>query len=407
MDELLAYPSIHSISAAEMKKKILVLPSWYPSDIHPINGVFIREQVLALSQRYLVAVLVPCFIGWRQILRGTITFKSELEEQAGIYVVNEGRAICIPRIPRFSYSMYARAARQGFEKLLSEWGRPDIIHAHVVLPAGWAATVLKEKYDIPVVLTEHSGPFAMHLKTSGNRQLVKDTLTRADRVITVSPALAQQIQDFIPAIDLQVLGNIINTDYFTPLEGQSRDTSRSSCRFLTVAIIKKPKGLHYLLEAARILKQRGQSSFELIIGGDGPERQRLMIMAQQMGLSDKCRFLGSLAPSEVRNWMQQCDVFVLPSLQETFGIVLGEAMSCGKPVIATRCGGPEYVVTPETGSLVDVADPVALADTMERFILGQVKYDPALIRQSVKERFGREAYLDNISKVYDQLLSLH
>jgi L-malate glycosyltransferase len=403
VDGLFPHAQVHSITAEEMKKKILVLPSWYPSDIHPINGVFIREQVLALSQKYLVAVLVPCFIGWRQILRGTITFKSQLEEHEGIHVVNDGRAACIPKIPWFSYSIYARAALKGFEKLLSQWGRPDIIHAHVVLPAGWAATVLKERYDIPVVLTEHSGPFSMHLKTSSNRQLVKDTLTRADRLITVSPALAQQIRDFIPTIDLQLLGNIINTDYFTPAEGQSRDTSRSSCRFLTVAIIKKPKGLNYLLEAAHILLQRGQTSFELIIGGDGPERGRLMKMAQHMGLSEKCRFPGSLAPSEVRNQMQKCDVFVLPSLHETFGIVLGEAMSCGKPVIATRCGGPEYVVTPETGFLVDAADPVALADAMERFILGHEKYDPTIIRQAVKDRFGKEAYLNNISKVYDQL----
>ena len=404
MDGLLAHPSIHSITAEEMKKKILVLPSWYPSDIHPINGVFIREQVLALSQQFLVAVLVPCFIGWRQVFRRTITFKSQLEEQEGIYVVNEGRATCIPRIPRLSYSIYARAARQGFEKLVAEWGRPDILHAHVVLPAGWAATLLKEKYDIPVVLTEHSGPFSMHLKTSSNRRLVKDTLSRTDRVITVSPALEQQIKDFIPTVDLQVLGNIINTDFFTPGQERSSESSRSTCRFLTVAIMKRPKGLHYLLEAAQILIQRGLSSFELILGGDGPERQRLMVMAQQMGLSDTCRFLGGLAPSEVRSWMQQCDVFVLPSLQETFGVVLGEAMSCGKPVIATRCGGPEYVVTPETGFLVDAADPVALADTMERFILGHVKYDAAVIRQSVKERFSREAYLKNISAVYDQLL---
>jgi glycosyltransferase involved in cell wall biosynthesis len=100
--------------------------------------------------------------------------------------------------------------------------------------------------------------------------------------------------------------------------------------------------------------------------------------------------------------MQQCDVFVLPSLQETFGIVLGEAMSCGKPVIATRCGGPEYVVTPETGLLLNAADPVALADAMERFILGHINYDPTIIRQTIKERFGKEAYLNNISQVYDK-----
>ncbi|MCK7479359.1 MAG: hypothetical protein M0C28_19885 [Candidatus Moduliflexus flocculans] len=78
-------------------------------------------------------------------------------------------------------------------------------------------------------------------------------------------------------------------------------------------------------------------------------------------------------------------------------------MSCGKLVIATRCGGPEYVVTPETGLLVGCCRSCRAADAMERFILGHVKYDPTIIRQTVKERFGKEAYLNNISQVYDQL----
>jgi glycosyltransferase involved in cell wall biosynthesis len=114
-----------------------------------------------------------------------------------------------------------------------------------------------------------------------------------------------------------------------------------------------------------------------------------------------------LDPPGVRHWMRQCDVFVLPSLQETFGIVLGEAMSCGRPVIATRCGGPEFVVTPETGILVDAADPAALADAMQHFIQGKGKFDPEKIRQSVKDRFSTEAFLDTVTAVYEQVWSGH
>jgi L-malate glycosyltransferase len=386
-------------------KRILVIPTWYPTNLHPINGVFIRQQVLALSKKFHVAVLVPCFINWRHIFKGTVTCRSVLEEQDGIFFVNEGRTSHIPRIPKLSHALYAKVARDGFEKLLSEWGRPDIIHAHVVLPAGWAATLLGRQYGIPVVLTEHSGPFSMHLKNATNRRLVKETLTHVDRLVTVSPALARQIQGIIPTVDPQIVGNIINTDFFTPPDAQPKVSSVSPCRFLSVAVLKKPKGMRYLIEAARILIQRGHRTFELIIGGDGPERPGLEKLAGLMGLTEICRFPGMFTPSEVRDRMQHCDVFVLPSLQETFGIVLAEAMSCGKPVISTRSGGPEFIVTPDTGILVDVADPVALADTMEKFILRQVSYDYLKVRQSIIDRFSEEAFLRDISAVYEEACS--
>ena len=101
--------------------------------------------------------------------------------------------------------------------------------------------------------------------------------------------------------------------------------------------------------------------------------------------------------------MQSCDVFVLPSLHETFGIVLGEAMSCGKPVIATRCGGPEFVVTDDSGCLVDVADPAALAEVMSRFIDGRLTFDSESVRSSVVSRFGVDSFLRQTSDLYQRL----
>ena len=103
--------------------------------------------------------------------------------------------------------------------------------------------------------------------------------------------------------------------------------------------------------------------------------------------------------------MQQCDVFVHPSLSETFGVVLGEAMACGKPVIATRCGGPEFVVTAETGILVKSADARALADAMNGMISGQYVFDSRQIRRSVQDRFGAEAFMRDITAIYEQCWS--
>jgi glycosyltransferase involved in cell wall biosynthesis len=104
--------------------------------------------------------------------------------------------------------------------------------------------------------------------------------------------------------------------------------------------------------------------------------------------------------------MQWCDLFILPSLRETFGIVLGEAMACGKPVVATRCGGAEFLVTPETGQLVEPANPTLLADAIEQWASMRDSYDSVAIRKHIVDRFGESAFLQNVSAWYDRILGL-
>ncbi|HWP47296.1 MAG TPA: glycosyltransferase [Candidatus Limnocylindrales bacterium] len=412
-----------------MKRKVLILASWYPTDTSPVSGIFIQDQAVILSRKYDVTVLVPKPAGWREVLKGRAGPKSHIEQRAGLTVYRERGLIYKPRVLAQVYEIYhrvtrhhpeiyrdvediiyawyfdsyGRAAKRGFEAILATWGKPDIIHAHVVLPGGWAAANLGKRYGVPVVLTEHSGPFSVHLQTHYQRYLVKTTFQQVNHVIAVSPALLRQIQAVQNPIPVSVIGEVVKTEFFVVSGDKAGQPAGSLTRFLSIALLTEVKGLVYLLEAAKLLVQRGVQSFELIIGGDGPERPRLEQMARASGLSDRCRFLGLLTPLEVRNWIQQCDVFVMPSLHESFCIALCEAMACGKPVISTRCGGPEYTVTPNTGILVEVANPEALADAMERFILGKVKYDPHLIRQSVKDRFGEEAFLRNISRVYEEV----
>lgn len=340
---------------------------------------------------------------WRNVLNPKAEDKSIKASQEGLPVYREYAYPLIPHGPeQIAYDTFARAATNGFRRIVKEWGRPDLIHAHVVLHAGWSALTVARRYGIPIVLTEHSSPFSMHLETELSRRLVRETLTGVGKLIAISPALAGQILEFQPGLDIEVIGESVKTDFFVPADGADQ-ARRPVKRFFIVARLAEQKGLTHLLEAVRLLVSRGLTSFELSLGGDGPDRGKLEQLAQTLGVTPYCRFLGALSREQVRSNMQACDVFVLSSLHETFGVVLGEAMACGKPVISTRCGGPEFVVNDQTGVLVDVANPQALADAMADFILDRKAFDPRQVRASVVERFSPEAFVRNVSAVYEQL----
>ena len=340
---------------------------------------------------------------WRNVLDPKATDKSTKASEAGLPVYREYAYPLIPHGPEpIAYNTFARATRNGFRKVLKEWGRPDIIHAHVVLPAGWSALTVARRYGIPIVLTEHSSPFSMHLGTELSRRLASETLANVGKRIAISPALVEQILDFQPGLDFEVIGESVKTDFFVPANGATNEEGPTK-RFFIVARLAEQKGLTHLLEAVRLLLSGGLNSFELTIGGDGPDRAKLEQLAQTLGIASHIRFLGALSREQVKSRMQACDVFVLSSLHETFGVVLGEAMACGKPVISTRCGGPEFVVNDQTGVLVDVANAQALADAMADFIQGRKAFDPRQVRASVVERFSPEAFVRNVSAVYEKL----
>jgi len=215
--------------------------------------------------------------------------------------------------------------------------------------------------------------------------------------------MAEQIRAFGYERDISIVGNLVRTRFFVP--ASARAGHGDVTEFLCVSLLVPQKGLDDLLRASRILLDRGYTAFKLYLGGGGVFRSELEQLAHDLDLSSHCEFLGLLSREQVRAWMQRCGVLVVSSLSETFSIVLGEAMACGKPVIATRCGGPEFVVTPETGVLVEKADPVALADAMEKFLTGQANFDSRRIRDSVVSRFGEDAFLDRVSAVYQEILS--
>jgi glycosyltransferase involved in cell wall biosynthesis len=147
------------------------------------------------------------------------------------------------------------------------------------------------------------------------------------------------------------------------------------------------------------------SPARLKLAGDGPLRSSLERLARRLNLGDRIEFLGYLNREQVAGELQQSDCLVLPSEVETFGVVLVEAMAAGRPVIATRCGGPEDIVTEATGLLVPVNAEAALCRAMHTIRETYSNYEPEKIRRYVVDKFGEQTYGAAFKALFDELVS--
>lgn len=393
------------MTATPPRRRVLVVPSWYPDDKAPWAGGFFEEQALQLAEIFEVAVLAPELVSFRAGVRLAAPWRLRREVRRGLMVFR--LAVC--RNPwgplAATYPRLRRAATRARRLICRDWGEPDLIHAHVVLPAGWIAPLLRPDPSIPVVLTEHCGAHTLPFESAVERSLVCEALSAADRVLAVGPGVAERLLDLGCDRPVDVVGNLVRTRFFSPSARPALAGMSHRIRFLSLAAFRPVKGLEDLVRACRLLLDRGVEDFEVNVGGDGPERFAVEGLAASLALGDRFRALGWLTREQTREALQACDVFVTVSHAETFGIAAAEAVACEKPVISTRCGGPDLYLPDQAGLLIPPRDPVALADAMQAFVSRMVTCDPGAARRSIVARFGEEAWLERHARIYGELWS--
>lgn len=389
----------------EAPRRIFIFATWYPSPNNPALGTFVEEQAVALSGRYSVVVIAPELGDWRDRLASALdrllpTIRVRDELTRGVRVVRVHWAPTIPLSKAAGYFAYLRAAQRAYAHAVDRFGTPDLIHAHVVRHGGWAAVHLARDRDLPVILTEHSGPFSMHLKHPLDRRNVAWTLQRVNHILAVSPVVRDEIRGFQDTTaPIEIIGNVIDTEFFSPAPSDTKN-SRTTFRILSVGGLQPVKGMHRVIEAVALLEKRSARPFDLMIIGDGPEHAALEAMALRFGIGDKVHFAGHRDRAAVRDSMRQSDAFVLASEHESFGVVIAEAMACGLAVVATNSGGAEFVIEPGTGVLVPVGDTHAIADALVGLMAKRVVVRASAARSSIVRRFGVNAFLEAIEGVY-------
>lgn len=382
---------------------VLVLPSWYKTADAPLSGIFFFEQAQALRAAGMeVRVAVPRRISLRRMpARGFAWARSRFELDGGLPTYQWEVGSLPQRIaPRLSVQVWLQGCQRLFRQYVAQHGVPDVVHAHSLLLGGVLAARLRREARFKIVVTEHCTDYAEGTLAPWQLDMANEAAAAADARIAVSPQLGTLLEGLLPAWKgWEWIPNMLS------LPGAAVDAPPRSSEpfvFLHVALFAHYKGQSELLEAfARAFA--GDPLVRLRIGGDGPLRPQLELRARQLGIEHQVEFLGLLDRESVRREMLHADAFVLSSHFETFGVVVIEAMACGLPVVATRCGGPECIITEENGLLVEPRDVESLANAMIRMREEYPSYNRTQIAQDCAQRFGRDTVIPQIERLYRSL----
>lgn len=364
--------------------RVLVVTDWYPEGPGDPAGSFVRSQALAMAREHDVAVLHLA------AARGGLRRPRLDEEQDGpLRTLRLRRGSGIPLTVGNVVGTGAalrRLRRGGFD--------PDVLHAHEI-GAGFAAARIGRAHGLPVIVSVHHSGFVLGDFRGLTARLARSAFARADVVCPVSASLREGLEAGGWPGRFRVVPNVVDTDRFTP----GAPPADGPARIVVVASFDPVKGLEDLVEAAGVLA-RARTDFRIDLVGDGLLRARIAERIRELGLAERVTLRGTLPADDVAALMRCAAFAVVPSLFETFSVVLSEAMACGLPVVATAVGGMVERVHEGNGLLVAPREPERLAEAMSRMLDVHGRYDRAAIAAEVRERFSPAAVAAQWRGVY-------
>lgn len=366
---------------------VLFIPKWYPGRNDLQLGDFLRKQAIAVARYARVSVLHVAPL--KELERAET---HELEEQDGPWELHcyyrPSTSSFAPLRKALNMLRYRRAVERGWKRVRAERGLPDLVHAHVLLRPVLVAQMLQRRFGIPYVVSEHSSVFLDGIfvrRSATYRWLCRRGMRRAQAVSAVSRWLADALVEHGLCKDPMVLPNVV------PGLERALPPAGTPGELLVVAdLVDRTKNVSGVLRALAEARKQDER-LRLTIIGDGEDRAALEQLAEALHLEGAVCFLGRLANAGVLDHMAQHWALVVNSNVETFSVVTGEALALGRPVIATRCGGPTAFITPENGLLIDPRDDAALAQAMLDLLAKAEHFDPQVIRSTVGERYSSEA----------------
>ena len=379
---------------------LFIIPSWYPSGSNASYGIFIKEQIEMMARMrssWKIGVSVwgqgnPEKLLWLRdhfknigkIIRHNNDYGSSTELN-GFKEFYQPALSWTKRLIKGNLKEIIKCNELNFQAHVMKYGLPDVISVQACYPGALVAKFLSEKYHIPYHIHIRLGGFMFEQMLSDARSLKSDVLSAIDDACLVTVTSSFQRTTLKKWVkDVQVLHNPVDVSFFKPNNDTPEDFS------LCIARLEHEKGIDLLIDSFKHV-----SGLKLKIVGGGSEMKALE--KQTVG-NNQIELLGQKNRKEILELIQKARFLVLPSRFETFGNVILEAMACGKPIVATRCGGPEEIVAENTGMLCDISvENLAkkISEMQSRFTTFQVDK----IRKHTLEEYAPEVWLNNFEKL--------
>lgn len=381
-------------------QRIFVVPRWYPSLQTPVIGTFVAEQVMGMARTYSedlwgvstysrADMALQTRLGMNNMQVLTRFFRHLgtriLYPAQNVMHLDTPTLHWNPRLLEGNRKAIERVHERHFLRFRSRHGQPRVIHAHSA-SAAVEVLALKEKYGVPLVITEHD------LQIHGT---LLPVLKRADCVIAVSAAQARFLSD-AGVQNIKVVLNAVDAAHF-PLRSHPPG---GPLTIATLSRIDHRKGIDDLLRAFARIHHKLPEATRLLIGGEGPSLKAMKSLAHQLGVGAHVIWEGSVSRERVPHFLARSHFFVSASHVESFGLVLAEALAMGIPVITSDSGGPTDFVHAANGLIFPVSDVRRLSELLLHMTQRYATYKPPELRSDILS-------LCRTSKIYPQIQAVY
>jgi glycosyltransferase involved in cell wall biosynthesis len=388
----------------------------YPNTEFPISGIFVHEQVKILKEmghEVIVVAPKPLVPKFLQFVKKKWCKYYNISEKETIDKVNihHPSAFTLPAglLMHLSGHFYYFAIKK-LIKHVYKYFKFDIIHAHTLLPDGYAATLLKKSFKVPIIVTVHGTDMqnTIHKNKSCQKAILK-AIEKSDKVVFVSNKLKKIAHNFYrdkPDSKFAVINNGVSLTKLENIDNiQLKQKYKGKTVLLSVGNLKDIKGHQFVIQILPDLLKIYPDIYYLIVG-DGEERQNLENQIRNLKLDNFVQFVGSVKHNQVLEYMNITDIFVLPSYNEGFGAVYIEAMSLARPTVGCKTQGIEDCITHmKNGFLVEPKNPDDLLNCI-RYILDNPEKVKEIALAGQKHVLGKFTWDHNVNQyvsLYNQL----
>ncbi len=382
------------------KKHILITTAWYPTDT-TTSGVFVKEQGEALVRAgHRVTVLL---VTYSTLLANYKQPKPNYDKSLLMNVVH--LHVVFPLPGRF-FSNPDSYFKKVILKRVSQWmqeysrgnSKPDIIHHHCLSDSAYITESISDQFNIPYLFTEHSNYFKYEELNKFNKfetfEDHKRFVKKACARIAVSEVRARGYEEIFGS-SFVVVSNMVQEIFEVPLMQKQQSENFT---FTCVAIFDKRKRQDILIHAF-VNSFKGQK-VRLVLAGNGPMESEYRRLVKEEGMEGQIEILGKQGREGIVQLFDRSQVAVLSSDQETFGVVLAEAMFRGLPIISTISGGPEEIVTVSSGILCKKGNVDAMSKALETMIANYNSYSAEGIRNYARSRFSEKVIIVQLENLY-------